>query len=59
MTAILFVWTVVAVHGWQGSAYREWDWRPFGEFKNTAACAEAARQLQIDSSRFRCVLTGK
>lgn len=59
MSVILFVWTAVASFGIGGSTYRDYDWRPFGEFKDATHCAAAAQQLRIDPKRFRCIPTGK
>ena len=51
MTYILVFWTVVGLTPYH--AIR--DWRPIGEFTNEASCVEAARILNIDKSKFRCL----
>jgi hypothetical protein len=67
-TYILVIWTVVAIQG-QGTGnyilHRDRDWRPIGEFHldhgrlggKTALemCEEAARQLNLNPDRYRCV----
>ncbi len=62
MTYILMIYTIVALGPNPTQAS---DWRPLGEFhleegrmnKKTALemCEEAARQLGINSNRYRCV----
>lgn len=65
-TYILVIWTVVASVGDRhGIVARSMDWRPIGEFHldqgrmggKTALemCEEAARQLNLNLDRYRCV----
>jgi hypothetical protein len=54
MNTILLIWTVVGMSGTYG-AFVERDWRPLGEFNTPAACREAARQLALPDTKFRCI----
>lgn len=66
---ILVIWTVVGFAG-AGTQYskdykKEYDWRPIGEFhieegrmnmkSALEMCEDAARQLNLGPSRYRCV----
>lgn len=59
MTSILMIWTVVATAGTSYSVYKEFDWRPLGEFKTPADCQRAAAELVLNPKNFRCISTGK
>lgn len=61
---ILYIWTIIAVGGWTSGGngseiYR--DWRHFGEYNTPQACAEAIRQLALNTPapRGRCVSKGE
>jgi hypothetical protein len=58
-TAILVIWTVVAIHGsGTGNTYDvRYDWRSLGEFKDVGSCVDAAKLLAIKEERFRCLPT--
>lgn len=57
MTHILVIWTIVGYAGTQSSTWREYDWRPIGEFKSAAACVHAGRSLGKRDAEFRCLPT--
>lgn len=57
MTYILVIWTVVGYAGTQTSTWKEHDWRPIGEFKNSTACVHAAKTLGKPDTQFRCLPT--
>jgi len=62
MTTILFLWTVVAIHGMGTSNYAfdvRNDWRPLGEFASAADCERAATSLRLNPGAYRCISTGK
>lgn len=52
MTYILMIYTIVALGP---NPAQISDWRPLGEFGRVDFCESAARQLGIDSNRYRCV----
>ena len=58
MTYILMLYTVVALGN---NPMQANDWRPMGEFHSggdksaSLLCEEAARQLALNSNRYRCV----
>ncbi len=66
-TYILVIWTIVGYAGTSSSTWREYDWRPIGEFHmeeghvgksyKTAKemCEDAARELALKSDKYRCV----
>ena len=58
MTYILVIWTIVAAGGTNISYMREFDWRPVGDFRTKQDCVEAARMLNVDEKRFRCLAKG-
>lgn len=51
MTYILMIWTVVAMN----THYIKTDWRSIGEFNSQQLCQDAARELGIKSTDYRCV----
>lgn len=59
MSTILFMWALVGYAGTQFSVHPKYEWRPMGEFATVADCQRAAHELVIDTSKFRCVSTGK
>jgi hypothetical protein len=59
MNTILFVWTIVGFAGTQNFTREQFDWRPLGEFKTPEDCQRAAKQLELDKLRFRCISTGR
>jgi hypothetical protein len=67
MEYILVIWTIVASAGNQFNTHDKYDWRPIGVFQKDTTqgfnggasglerCEEAARQLNINADRYRCV----
>ena len=62
MMYALMIWTVVAMSGQPARHVVERDWRLLAEFHyldSTAStqkkCEDAARQLGLDSNRYRCI----
>ena len=56
----LYIWTVVGFGGTQHiGMLRVYDWRYAGEYVSQAKCQEAAAQLALRGSMFRCVDTGR
>jgi hypothetical protein len=51
MTYILMIWTVVAMSTYHTKS----DWRPLGEFHSQQLCENAARDMGIKSTDYRCV----
>jgi hypothetical protein len=51
VTYILMIWTVVAMN----NGYVKSDWRPLGEFHSQQLCENAAREMGIKSTEYRCV----
>lgn len=62
MSYVLMYWTVVAAGG-VNEYNRVYDWRPLATFVAYVGapaeprCHEAARQLNLDAKRYRCVPT--
>ena len=56
---ILYVWAVTGFAGTQYSVHRIYDWREMGEYASRQKCQEAANQLNIKQTVFRCVDTGR
>lgn len=55
MNYILVIWTIVGASG-NLSTYKEYGWRPIGDFQHEALCTRAATQLGItDPKNFRCL----
>lgn len=55
MSYILVIWTVVAASG-NLSTYKQYDWRPIGDFQHKASCERAAADLGIINPKmFRCL----
>jgi hypothetical protein len=59
MTTILMLWTVVGFAGTQMATWKEFDWRPLGEFRTLADCQRAAAELALDPKKFRCINNGR
>lgn len=65
MTYTLLIWTIVSsTHMAGGYRFADYDWRPLltisqriGEQEANQRCHEAARQLGLEASRYRCVKT--
>lgn len=66
MTYILYIWTVVAMAGDRFQHHKAMDWRPIGEYQPSVMgkegyvdgkdkCEQAARQLGLNSDKYRCV----
>lgn len=65
MTYILVIWTIVGYAGTSSQTWREYDWRPIGEFHSVQEydrkmsakelCEEGARQLGLKSDKYRCI----
>jgi hypothetical protein len=51
MTYILVIWTVVAMN----VNHIKNDWRPIGEFHGQQLCHDAAKEMGIKSTDYRCV----
>jgi hypothetical protein len=58
VTYILVIWTIVGYAGTSSTTWKEYDWRPIGDFKNAAACEHAAKHLGQAPRSFRCLPTG-
>jgi hypothetical protein len=50
-TYILMLWTVVAMN----RSYVKTDWRPIGEFYGQQLCENAAKELGVKPTEYRCV----
>lgn len=59
MKTILVIWTIVGYAGTQFVTYKEFDWRPIGEFQSIEHCKQAATELGVQPAKFRCIATGK
>lgn len=57
-TAILVIWTIVAVQGYYGDRPQH-DWRALGEFNSDSHCEAAAQRLALTKTTYRCIATGK
>lgn len=64
MSYILVIWTIVGYAGTQVSTHPKYDWRSIGEFHQDSwerklsakeMCEAAARELAIESNKYRCV----
>lgn len=65
LTVILYLWTSVVASGSPHTIKVEKDWRPIGEYyswqpggtSGMTRCENAARQLGLEKTRYRCVIS--